>query len=462
MRAIVLALVAAVATGAAPPARQPRTVSLVVTNGIVLTVNSDRRVIDRGAVAVDGRDIVAVDTVQRIAAAFQGRDTIDAGGGVIMPGLINTHTHAPMVLFRGLADDLALMDWLQKYIFPAEAKTVSPEFVRVGTRLAALEMIESGTTTYADMYYFEDEVARETRAAGLRGVLGETIIKFPVADAKTPADSLALTERFAREFAGDELITPAVAPHSMYTLDTATLKACRALADRLHIPLITHLAETTDEVKTAAERYQATPTGFLDSIGFFGPRTLVAHAVHVTPEDIQILANRRVGVSHNPESNMKLASGIAPVEAMRKAGIHVGLGTDGAASNNELDMFGAMRLAAFLHKLVNNDPRAIPAPVALEMATIEGARAMDMDKEIGSLEPGKRADLIVVSMASARQTPMYDAVSHLVYVTHGDDVRTTIVNGRVLMRDRKVLTLDEPRVLADARAYADKVRAAVK
>ena len=462
MRAIVLALVAAVATGAAPPARQPRTVSLVVTNGIVVTVNSDRRVIDRGAVAVDGRDIVAVDTAPRIAAAFQGRDTIDAGGAVIMPGLINTHTHAPMVLFRGLADDLALMDWLQKYIFPAEAKTVSPEFVRVGTRLAALEMIESGTTTYADMYYYEDEVARETRAAGLRGVLGETIIQFPVPDAKTPADSLAFTERFAKEFAGDELITPAVAPHSMYTLDTATLKACRALADRLHIPLITHLAETTDEVKTAAERYQATPTGFLDSIGFFGPRTLVAHAVHVTPEDIQILANRRVGVSHNPESNMKLASGIAPVEAMRKAGIHVGLGTDGAASNNELDMFGAMRLAAFLHKLVNNDPRAIPAPVALEMATIEGARAMDMDKEIGSLEPGKRADLIVVSMASARQTPMYDAVSHLVYVTHGDDVRTTIVNGRVLMRDRKVLTLDEPRVLADARAYADKVRAAVK
>jgi 5-methylthioadenosine/S-adenosylhomocysteine deaminase len=354
------------------------------------------------------------------------------------------------------------MEWLQKYIFPAEAKTVSPEFVRVGTRLAALEMIESGTTAYADMYYFEDEVARETRAAGLRGILGETIIQFPVPDAKTPAESLAFTERFAKEFAGDDLITPAVAPHSMYTLDTATLKACRALADRLNIPLITHLAETLDEVKTADEKYHATPAGFLDSIGFFGPRTLVAHAVHVTPADIQILANRRVGVSHNPESNMKLASGIAPVEAMRKAGIHVGLGTDGAASNNELDMFGAMRLAAFLHKLVANDPRAIPAPVALEMATIEGARAMEMDTEIGSLEPGKRADLIVVSMASARQTPMYDAVSHLVYVTHGDDVRTTIVNGRVLMRDRKVLTLDEPRVLADARAYADKVRAAVR
>jgi 5-methylthioadenosine/S-adenosylhomocysteine deaminase len=248
----------------------------------------------------------------------------------------------------------------------------------------------------------------------------------------------------------------------MYTLDAETLKACRALADRLHIPVIIHLAETTNEIKTSADKYHATPVAFLDSLGFWGAHTLAAHGVHLTPADIQLLAERRVGVSHNPESNMKLASGIAPVEAMRKAGIRVGLGTDGAASNNDLDMFGAMRQAAFLAKLVANDPRAIPAPVALEMATIEGARAMGMEKEIGSLEAGKRADLIVVSMASARQTPMYDPVSHLVYVTRGDDVRTTIVNGRVLMRDRNVLTLDRRQVLADARLFADKVRAAVR
>jgi 5-methylthioadenosine/S-adenosylhomocysteine deaminase len=459
-KTLLILLVGAAAAGVS--AQQPRTVSLVVTNGVVVTVDRDKRVVQRGGVAIDGRDIVAVDTAERIAAGYRGGDTIDAAGGVIMPGLVNTHTHAPMVLFRGLADDLALMDWLQKYIFPAEAKTVSPEFVRAGTRLAALEMIESGTTTYTDMYYFEDEIARATKAAGLRGVLGETIIQFPVADAKTPADSLALAERFAKEFANDDLITPAVAPHAMYTNDTETLKACRALADRLHIPLITHLAETNDEVKTANEKYHMTPTAYLESIGFFGPRTLVAHAVHVTPADIQILAARHVGVSHNPESNMKLASGIAPVESMRRAGVVVGLGTDGAASNNDLDMFEAMRQAAFLHKLVNDDPRAIPAPVAIEMATIDGARALGMEKEIGSLEPGKRADVIVVSMASARQTPMYDAVSHLVYVTRGDDVRTTIVNGRVLMREGKVLSLDEPTVLAEARAYADKVRAAVK
>jgi len=441
---------------------QARTVSLIVANGTVVTVDPARRVIARGSVAIDGRDIVAVDTAAAIAAAYRGRQTIDATGLVVMPGLINTHTHAPMVLFRGLADDLALMDWLQKYIFPAEAKTVSPEFVRVGTRLAALEMIQSGTTTYTDMYYFEDEIARATKAAGLRGVLGETIIQFPVADAKTPAESLARTERFAREFANDDLITPAVAPHAMYTNDADTLKASRALADRLDIPVVIHLAETADEVKTSQEKYKATPTAFLESLNFWGPRTIAAHGVHLTPDDIAILARRHVGVSHNPESNMKLASGIAPVEALRKAGVAVGLGTDGAASNNDLDMFEAMRQAAFLHKLVNNDPRAIPAPVALEMATIDGARVLGMEKTLGSLEPGKRADLLIVSMASARQTPMYDPVSHLVYVTRGDDVRTTIVNGRVLMRDRRVLTLDSRQVLADARAMADKVRAAIK
>jgi 5-methylthioadenosine/S-adenosylhomocysteine deaminase len=457
---LVLGAMAASLAGSQVPQR--RTVSIVVRNGTVVTVDANRRVIPRGSVAIDGRDIVAVDTADGIAARFTGRETIDAAGAVVMPGLVNSHTHAPMVLFRGLADDLALMDWLQKYIFPAEAKTVSPEFVRAGTRLAALEMIESGTTTYADMYYFEEEVARATRAAGLRGVLGETIIRFPVPDAKTPAESLARVERFAREFAGDELITAAVAPHSMYTLDGDTLKACRALADRLQIPVIIHLAETKDEIKTSDEKYHATPTAYLESLRFWGPRTLAAHAVHVTPVDIAILAARHVGVSHNPESNMKLASGIAPVEAMRKAGVAVGLGTDGAASNNDLDMFEAMRQAAFLHKLVAGDPRAIPAPVALEMATIEGARAMGMEHEIGSLEAGKRADLLVVSMASARQTPMYDPVSHIVYVTHGDDVQTTIVNGKVLMRDRKVLTLDRRQVLADARLFAEKVRAAVK
>ena len=444
------------------PQETRRTVALVVSGGIVVTMDGSGRVLSPGAVAVDGRDIVAVDTPQAIAARFAGREAIDATGQVVMPGLINTHTHAPMVLYRGLADDLALMDWLQKYIFPAEAKTVTPEFVRAGTRLAALEMIRSGTTTYADMYYFEEEIAKVTRDAGLRGVLGQTIIQFPVADARTPAEGLARAERFIRQFAGDELIVPAVAPHSMYTLDTATLKAVRALADRTHAPVLIHLSETADETRTSLAKHKATPARYLESIGFWGPRTLAAHGVWLSAPDMALLARRHVAVSHNPESNMKLASGSAKVVALRRAGVVVGLGTDGAASNNDLDMFEAMRQAAFLAKLQTSDPRAIPARAALEMATIDGARALGMDQQVGSIEAGKRADLIAVSMTSARQTPMYDPLSHLVYATHGDDVTTTIVNGRVLMRERKVVTLDEAAVLAEARALAEKVRAAVR
>jgi 5-methylthioadenosine/S-adenosylhomocysteine deaminase len=441
------------------PAR--RAVSLVVTGGTVITVDPAGRVLTPGAIAIDGRDIVGIDTPEAIAARFDPGESIDATGHIVMPGLVNTHTHAPMVLYRGLADDLALMDWLQKYIFPAEARTVTPEFVRAGTRLAVLEMIESGTTTYADMYYFEEEVAAVTKSAGLRGVLGQTIIQFPVADAKTPAEALARAEAFLKQFAGDDLIVPALAPHAMYTLDRKTLEAVRALADREHAPVLIHLAETSDEVKTAAKQHRSSPARYLESSGFWGPRTVAAHAVWLSPADIAILARRHVGVSHNPESNMKLASGSAKVVAMRAAGVAVGLGTDGAASNNDLDMFEAMRQAAFLAKLQTMDPRAVPARTAVEMATIGGARVLGLDGQIGSLETGKRADVIVVSMGAARQVPMYDPLSHLVYVTRGDDVRTTIVNGRVLMRDRKVVTLSERDVLAEARALAAKVQEAV-
>jgi 5-methylthioadenosine/S-adenosylhomocysteine deaminase len=458
----VLCAVLAIAAGfvlSSQPTRQ--NVSLVVTGATVVTSDASGRVLPSGAVAIDGRDIVAVDTADVIGQRFAARETIDATGQVVLPGLINTHTHAPMVLYRGLADDLALMEWLQKYIFPAEAKTVSPEFVRAGTRLAALEMIQSGTTTYADMYYFEEEIARATQEAGIRGVLGQTIIRFPVPDARTPADGIARATAFIRQWKSADLIVPAIAPHAMYTLDTATLKRIRAVADRERAPVIIHLAETRDEVKVARDDYKTTPTQFLESIGFWGGRTLAAHGVHVTPDDIRILAKRRVGVSHNPESNMKLASGTSPVLDLQKNGVVVGLGTDGAASNNDLDMFEAMRQAAFLHKLTSNDPRALPASTAIRMATIDGARALGMEREIGSLEPGKRADLIVVSMRAARQTPIYDPLSHLVYVTRGDDVQTMVVNGKVVMRDRSVLTVNAKAVLDEAGAWAAKVRQAV-
>lgn len=459
MRCVLCAwLVAAVVVGGQGTARP---VSLIVTNGTVVTMDGGGRVITPGALAIDGRDIVGVGTVEAIASAYAAAETIDAAGGVVMPGLVNTHTHAPMVLYRGLADDLALMDWLEQYIFPAEARTVTPAFVRAGTRLAALEMIRSGTTTFADMYYFEEEIARVTRDAGLRAVLGQTVIGFPVPDAKTPVEGLARAERFIREFAGDDLIVPGVAPHAMYTLDAETLKAARSLADRLGAPVLVHLAETRTEFDDALRNHGATPTAYLDALGFFGPRTIAAHGVHLTAADIALLTARGAAVSHNPESNMKLASGTAPVPALRAAGVPVGIGTDGAASNNDLDMFEAMRQTALLHKLQSNDPRVLPAREVLEMATREGARALGLGRDTGSLEPGKRADVIVVSMSHPRQTPMYDPLSHLVYVTRGDDVRTTIVNGRVLMRDGRVLTLDEAAVLGEARRLADDVRAAV-
>ena len=451
-----------VAAGALAGAQTPRAVSLIITGGTVVTVDGGRRVIPRGAVAVDGTRIAGVGTAAEIARRFTGRATIDATGQIVLPGLINTHTHAPMVLYRGLADDLALMEWLQKYIFPAEAKTVSPAFVRTGTRLAALEMIQSGTTTYADMYYFEEEIAAVTKAAGLRGVLGQTVIQFPVADAKTPAEALARAEAFIVKYKGDDLIVPAVAPHALYTNDQATLVATRDLAVKHGVPLLIHLAETEDEVKAAREKGGMSPTGYLESFGFWtGARTLAAHGVWVSPDDITTLVRRGVGVSHNPESNMKLASGTAPVPGYLAAGAALGLGTDGAASNNDLDMFEAMRQASFLAKHASRDPRAVPAATALEMATIGGARALGMDKEIGSLEAGKRADIILVRMGEARQTPLYDPVSHLVYTTRGDDVDTTIVNGKILMRRRVVRTLDQATVLADARKASAAVRAAV-
>jgi 5-methylthioadenosine/S-adenosylhomocysteine deaminase len=436
-------------------------VSLIVADGIVVTMDANTRVIDDGAVAVRGDTIVAVGPTRDIEDRYDAATTIDARGQIIMPGLINTHTHVPMVLYRGLADDLALMDWLNKYIFPAEKATVSPEFVRIGTRLAALEMIESGTTTFADMYYFEDDIAEATRESGLRAVLGQSVIKFPVADAATPELALQRAEAFLEKWKEDPLITPAVAPHAPYTVEPATLQAARALANKYNKPLLIHLAETRDEMKIIADAHHMSPVKYLDSLGIWNGRSLAAHAVYLDAADMQILHDRGVGLAHNPESNMKLASGVAATTEWLAHGLRAGLGTDGAASNNDLDMFEAMRQAAFLAKVSTLSPTAMPAVQALEMATRRGADALGMGDRIGSLEPGKQADLITVAMDGARQTPMYNAISHLVYVARGSDVRTTIVAGRVLMAGGHVRTLASADVLQDARMMAGRVRAAV-
>jgi 5-methylthioadenosine/S-adenosylhomocysteine deaminase len=463
--ALAVALVAERVRRATPATAAQTTVNqaeLLIVDGTVVTMNRDRHVLMNGAVAIRGADIVAVGESADLRRANTKARIIEAAGRIVLPGLINTHTHAPMVMYRGLADDLVLKDWLEQYIFPAEARTVSASFVRTGTQLAALEMIRSGTTTYADMYYFEEDIARATRDAGLRAILGQTVIGFPAPDAKTPAEALERTASFIASFTGDPLITPAVAPHSMYLVDRQTLLACRDFAVQHRVPLLIHLAETRAEITTSRERYQASPVEFLEQIGFWAPVTVAAHGVWMSDGDLAILKKRAVGVSHNPESNMKLASGVAPVPKYLSMGIPLGLGTDGAASNNDLDMFEAMRQAALLHKLNTGDPRAVPARAALEMATIGGARVLGLQDAVGSLEVGKRADVIIVDARKARQTPMYDPVSHLVYVTRGEDVETTIVHGRVLMENREVRSLDEEKVLAAARKAADDVRRAVR
>jgi len=469
MRALRLLLSFAIVAAAAGPvatiqsAPKPRaSATLIITGGTVITEDAGRRIIENGAVAVQQDKILAIDTAAAIAARYSSANVINASGQLIMPGLINTHGHAAMVLFRGLGSDLALQDWLNKYIFPAEGKLVSPEFVRVGTKLAALEMIASGTTTFTDMYYFEDDVAAAVRESGMRAVLGQSVIDFPVADAKTNEDAMVRLEKFLKAWAGNALITAAAAPHAPYTVSNEHLVAVRAMANKYNAPMLIHLAETEQEVADSMKAYGMSPTKRLEGIGAWTGKTVAAHAVWLNDEDMTILARRGVGLSHNPESNMKLASGVAPVQQWIDHGIHAGLGTDGAASNNDLDMFEAIRQASFMHKLISKDPRAMPASLAVELATRRGAEVLGMGDKIGSLEVGKQADIITVSLASARQTPMFEPLGQIAFVTHGDDVRNTIVAGRVLMRDRQILTLRSAEVLRDARAMALKVKEAVK
>ena len=452
-----LALSTVMAHPAGSIAARPAAVDLIVQNGTVVTVDGGRRVIADGAVAIrDGR-IVAVGTRAEVRSGHAARETLDAGGGLVLPGLVNAHTHAPMVLFRGVADDLRLMDWLQKYIFPAEKENVTAPFVKAGTLLAALEMIRSGTTTFVDMYYFEDQVAEACDQAGLRCVAGETLIEFPAPDNATIPEALAYTERFLKRWTGHARVVAAVAPHSTYLASPDTLRAARALADRYRAPLLVHLSESPDEQRQVQERYGKSPTRHLDALGFLRRGVVGAHGIYLTPEDRALLREAEAGVAHCPQSNMKLSSGTAPVRDMLQERARLGLGTDGAASNNDLDMFEEMLTAALLAKHATGDPTAAPAAAVLEMATLGGARALGREDELGSLEVGKRADLIVVGLAEPRLHPLYDAVSHLVYVAKGADVRHAVVEGRVIMRDRRVLTLDAAAVIAEA----ERLRAGV-
>lgn len=422
-----------------------------------MTMDAQRRVIEDGAVAVAGGRIVAVGTRAEVSRRFTAREVIDARGAAVIPGLINGHTHIPMALFRGIADDLDLNEWLTKYIFPAEAKNVTEEFVRAGTQLGLAEMIRGGTTTYCDMYYFEDAIAEETERAGVRGLLGETVIDFPVADNKTWPAAMAYAERFVARWKGNRLITAAIAPHAPYTVSEAHLKEVRAFSDRTGAPVVTHVAETRKEVEDVTRDHGTSPVEYLARIGFLSPRTVAAHTVHLTEGEIGLLKQHGVGSIHNPQSNMKLASGVAPVPQMMRAGVLLGLGTDGAASNNDLDMWEEIDTAAKLHKLSSGDPKVVTAEEALALATIGGARALHMDADIGSLEEGKRADLVVVGLDSLHQTPRYSVYSHLVYATKASDVRTVVIEGRVVMRERRLLTLNEALIKQKARAIRERI-----
>ncbi|MBZ5577537.1 MAG: amidohydrolase family protein [Acidobacteriia bacterium] len=429
----------------------------------VITMDAGRRVISNGAVAVRAERIVAVGPKAEIDARFQAKQRLDRPDAILAPGLIDTHTHAAMSLLRGVADDLNLQDWLNKFIFPAESRNLSAEYVRWGTRLGALEMLLGGTTTFTDMYYFEDVVAEVAKEAGIRGVLGETIIGFPVADAKTPADALRFTEGYLQRFRNDPLVTPAVAPHALYTNSDDTLRAARALANKYHAPLLIHVAETKKENVDELAKRKMTAVRALDSLGVFNGRTVAAHCVWVDAGDRAILKARGVGVAHCPSSNMKLASGVAPVVEMRALGIAVGLGPDGpAGSNNDFNLFEEMDLAAKLAKVTSMNPQALPAKDVLEMATMGGARALGLEKEIGSLEPGKRADLIEVRLDRPNAVPVYDPVSQMVYALKAEDVRDVMVNGKPVVRDAKILTLDEPQILQKAAEFRIKVSASLK
>ena len=428
---------------------------ILIGNGRVLTMDPHQSEITDGAVAIRGDRILAVGASEKLAS-LPARRRIDARGGIIMPGLVNTHTHAAMTLFRGLADDVALMSWLNDYIFPAEA-ALDDDQVYSGALLACAEMILSGTTTFCDMYLFEDAVARAAHTAGMRAVVGEVLFDFPSPHYGPLERGFEYTSTLIETYRDDPLITIAVEPHSPYLCAPALLKRACELAGRHRLPLVTHVAETESEVQTLRQRFGRTPVEHLEALGVLGPNVLACHCVRLSEADIRRLQRHDVKVSHNPESNMKLASGIAPVPELLAAGVCVGIGTDGAASNNNLDLFLEMDTAAKLHKVNRLDPTVLDAATVLRMATCDGARALGLQARIGSLEPGKQADVIILDTRRPHWTPLYHPASQLVYAARGSDVTTAVINGQIVMEDRRILTFDVEKAMDDVNRIAAEI-----
>jgi len=435
---------------------------LLLTNAIVLTMDEDLNQYDPGAVAITGDSILAVGPEREMRSDYTALQVIDCGGKVVMPGLINAHTHVPMTLLRGLADDLRLDVWLMGYMMPVEREFVSPDFVRLGTQLACVELIRNGITCFADMYYFEEQVARATAEIGLRALCSQTVLKFPTPDAQSYEESLAEAREFIQRWKDHPLIVPSVAPHSPYTCTEEILRATSELAVEFDVPLHTHLAETETEVENSRAENGMPVIPYAKKNNIFDAKVLAAHCVHIDEGEIRTLHHHSAGVAHCPSSNLKLASGAAPVSEMLAIGLNVGIGTDGPASNNDLDMFEEIRLAAFLAKGITGDPTTVPASTALAMATRLGARAMHMDQWVGTLEAGKRADLIVVDVATLHNAPRFhrdkvNIYSQLAYATQSTDVQSVMVNGQWLMRDRELLTLDYTELITQAGEYAHRI-----
>lgn len=436
---------------------KPKSADLLIVNGTVLTFDANNTEISNGVVAVSKDSITAVGPASELSEWSASR-VVDAGGGIIMPGLINSHTHASMTCFRGLADDLQLMTWLNEHIFPAEAK-LDEQKVYSGAMLACAEMIMSGTTCFCDMYLYEDAVARAAKEAGVRAVVGEVLYDFDSPNYGPIEKGFEYTQTLIDTWKGDPLVTIAVEPHSTYLCAPELLKKAFNLAQAFSLPFVIHLAESKSEVEQIKERYGRTPVEHLAELDVLAPNVLACHCVELTPNDISLLQRFDVKVAHNAESNMKLASGVAPIPRLLKEGICVGMGTDGCASNNDLDLFLEMDTVAKLHKVQALDPTVMDARTVLRMATSQGARALGLDKFIGSLENGKKADLIIIDTHKPHLTPMYNPVSHLVYAAVGSDVRTSIINGTIVMENGKLKTINLKTVLNNVTRIAKEIAA---
>lgn len=434
----------------------------LLKNAIVLTMDDDYQIFEPGAVVVHGENIIAVGNESHLIQMYPDVEVVDCGGKVLMPGLVNAHTHVPMTLLRGLADDLRLDVWLLGYMMPVEREFVSPDFVQLGTKLACAEMIRSGITSFADMYYFEEDVAKATAESGLRAVCSQSILKFPTPDARSYEESLAYARDYIQRWKDHPLIVPSIAPHAVYTTTEDILRNCAEIAVEYDVPLHIHISETSYEVENVRREQGMPVVPYVKKLNLLDAKVLAAHCVHVDDGEMRTFQHYNTGVAHNPSSNMKLASGIAPIKRMLDLGLNVGIGTDGPASNNDLDMFEEIRLASFLAKGSSGDPTALPARQALAMATRLGARAMHMGQIIGSLEPGKRADLILVDISPLHNSPRFrrdsqGAYAQLVYAAKAVDVSDVMVNGAWLMRDHELTTINENELLAEADDYARKI-----